>query len=370
MDAQDSGSRSTAARAFPNSRGLIDELKARCQAHHEHLVSLASYAEALVEACREEARLEARTIVMNARERADALVAESRERADEVLVAARQEADGLRAEAKRLSGAISIAAREQADTTLSDAKAEAERLVADARTRADAILAAAAPLVTAFPSLTAPEPQPLPAASGHPRHHGDAGGNPRAHRIRSGVRTAPAPHTITFLPDMGYERTLEGTEPDEARGPYAPMSLLEQHQNVPERLDGDVVNRPGASWQERVSGGSGHGSRAGRRRRRLLRQLAHAAQRRVGRAPCERRGRTGADRSCRLGVIPGCAPRHDDAGAVGDVSASCSAPHRLLPRRPRRCRSPSPHDAAPGSALERTASRAHQVFCSPATTAC
>jgi F0F1-type ATP synthase membrane subunit b/b' len=244
MDAQDSGSRSTAARAFPNSRGLIDELKARCQAHHEHLVSLASYAEALVEACREEARLEARTIVMNARERADALVAESRERADEVLVAARQEADGLRAEAKRLSGAISIAAREQADTTLSDAKTEAESLVADARTRADAILAAAAPLVTAFPSLTAPEPQPLelpPQVT--PTITEILAAIPTHTEFIQESEPPPDPHTITFLPDMGYERTVEGTEADEARGAYAPMSLLEQDQSVPELLDGEVVNR-------------------------------------------------------------------------------------------------------------------------------
>ena len=242
MDAQDSGSRSTAARAFPNSRAQLDELKARCQAHHDHLVSLASFADALVNACREEAHLEARTIVMNARERADALVAESRERADEVLATARQDADGLRAEAKRLSGAISTAAREQADTTLTDAKAEAEKLVADARARADAILAAAAPLVTAFPSLTAPEPQPLPPQVA-PAIAEAVAAIP-AHTEFAPESEPPLPHTITFLPDMGYERTLEGNEPDEAHGPYAPMSLLEQHQNAPERLDGDVANRP------------------------------------------------------------------------------------------------------------------------------
>ena len=162
MESQDSGSRATAARAYPNSRAQLEELKARCQAHHDHLVSLASYAETLVEACREEANLEARTIVMNARERADALVAESRERADEVLAAARQEADAIRAEAKRLSAAISTAAREQADVTLTEAKTEADRLVADARTRADAILAAAAPLVTVFPSQATADPDASP----------------------------------------------------------------------------------------------------------------------------------------------------------------------------------------------------------------
>ncbi len=241
MDSQDSGSRTTATRAFPNSRARLEELKARCQAHHEHLVSLASYSEALVDACREEANVEARTIVMNARERADALVAESRERADEMLAAARQEADGVRAEAKRLSAAISVAAREQADATLTEAKAEAERLVADARTRADSILSAAAPLVTAFPSLTAAEPKPV-APSAPVSETMTAGPAPSPF---IGEPELPAiPETITFLPDMGYERTLEGSEHDEAHGPFAPMSLLEQHQNAPERLDDGAVNRP------------------------------------------------------------------------------------------------------------------------------
>ena len=188
MDSQDSGSRTTATRTFPNSRARLEELKARCQAHHEHLVSLASFSEALVDACREEANLEARTIVMNARERADALVAESRERADEMLAAARQEADGIRAEAKRLSAAISVAAREQADATLTEAKTEAERLVADAHSRADSILSAAAPLVTAFPTL-ADAVEPEPAGAGGSGHRDDHPGAPTA-PVHSPTRTA------------------------------------------------------------------------------------------------------------------------------------------------------------------------------------
>ena len=241
MESHDSGSRSTAARTYQDSRARLEELKARCQAHHDHLVSLASYAEALVDACREEARLEARTIVMNARERADALVAESRERADEVLVAARQEADGLKAEAKRLTSAISSAAREQADMTLSDAKAEADRLVADARTRADSILAAAAPLVTVFPSLAATEPPPTQVA---PVIAETLTAAPAHAEIVEELQPPPIPQILTFLPDMGYEPTVEEQESDESHGPYAPMSLLEQHQGVPARLEDVVVNRP------------------------------------------------------------------------------------------------------------------------------
>jgi hypothetical protein len=233
---------------LPNSRARLEELKARCQAHHEHLVSLASYAEALVEACREEANLEARTIVMNARERSDALLSESRERADELLIAARHEADGMRAEAKRLSAAISTAAREQADVTLAEAKSEAERLITDARARADSILAAAAPLVTAFPSLAAAEPQPPAVLPPLPDAVASASSAPEFVREEE---PPPVPETITFLPDMGYERTLEVSESDEARGPFAPMSLLEQRQSVATRLDDEVANPP----QRRSTGG-------------------------------------------------------------------------------------------------------------------
>src|SRR4029079_1288840 len=67
---------------------------------------------------------------------------------------------------------------------------------------------------------------------------------PLAPRVIRQSEPPPAAETITFLPDMGYERTLEASEHDGTHGPYAPMSLLEQRQNSPARLDDVVVNRP------------------------------------------------------------------------------------------------------------------------------